>query len=116
MDNSMSDLKLERETTIVFNEAEDEAMVWSASPSFHRKMQKLAIEPYKTATRERGEQSCWYHIPRVWVRISRPIQRQLTEEQRQKMAETARRVFSKNPPTNTSNQASKTDDLSRDGS
>ena len=90
-----TDLQLEQETTIAFNEGEGEAEVWSASPSFQRKMKKLGVEPYKTAGRERGQQSCWYRVPRRWIRIKPPIQRQLTEEQRQAMADRARSTFTK---------------------
>jgi hypothetical protein len=78
----MSDLQYERETTIVFNEEENEAMVWSASPSFQRRMRKLGVEPYKTAQRERGEQSCWYKVPKTWVKLSPPRHMVLSDEQR----------------------------------
>lgn len=92
-----NDIRLERETTIVFNEAEDLASVWSASPVFQRRMARLGVQPSESAARERGIVSCWYNVPRSWIRIRPPIQRQLTEEMRLKMAETARRTFSKRP-------------------
>jgi hypothetical protein len=95
MKSGMSELKLERETTIVWNEAEAEAMIWSASPAFHRKMAKLGIEPYQEVGRGGRERSYWYRIPSVWVRVRAPKRRVLTDEQRQKMAEVARRSFSK---------------------
>ena len=90
-----TDLQLEQETTITFNDGEDEAFLWSASPTFQRRMKKLGVEPYKVAVRERGQQSCWYKVPKGWIRVKPPMQRQLTEEQRRKMADTARRTFSK---------------------
>ena len=91
----MTDINLERETTIVFNEAEDHASLWSASPLFQRKMERLGIAPTRIAERERGQISCWYEVPRSWIKVKLPIRRQLTEEQRNKMADTARRTFSK---------------------
>lgn len=93
MEHALSDLKLEQETTIVFNEAEPHAMLWSASSSFQRKMDKLGLSPYKTAPRERGALSAWYKVPKSWVRIKLPIKKVLTEEQRLKMADTARSRF-----------------------
>ena len=95
MESTISDLKIERETTIVFNEAEDAAMIWSASPRFQRAMGKIGVEPYKTAGRERGEQSCWYKVPREWIHVRKPKQRQLSPEQRQNMADRARSMFRK---------------------
>lgn len=93
MEREFSDLKLEQETTIVYNEAEPDAMLWSASASFQRRMAKLGIMPYKTAPRERGAQSAWYRVPRQWIKVKPPIAKQLTEEQRQKMRDTARSRF-----------------------
>ena len=46
---------LERETTIVFNDAEEKAMIWSASPNFQRRMAKLRIEP-----NQRDGEGRWY--------------------------------------------------------
>ena len=92
-----TDLQLEQETTIAFNEGEDNAEIWSASPVFQRRMKKLGVEPYKTTDRERGQQSCCYSVPRKWIRVKPPLQRQLTEEQKQAMADRARRTFTKKP-------------------
>lgn len=94
MTSTLSDLKVEQETTIVFNEAEELAVIWSASPSFQRKMTKAGITPTKTAPRERGAISAWYEVPRKWVRVKKPIQRILSEEQRKEMSERAKVRFS----------------------
>jgi hypothetical protein len=105
----MEDLRYEQETviesddaTIRFNQAESIAYVWSASPIFQRKMKKLGVEPTKTAPRERGWLSAWYEIPKIWVRIAKVKKRQFTEEQRQTMADRARRAFSKKTPADRS--------------
>lgn len=44
--------RIEMETTIVFNQEEDVAMVWSASPIFQRKMERIGIEHYKAGKRD----------------------------------------------------------------
>ncbi len=88
-----TDLQYERETTIVFNEAEDKARVWSASPIFHRRMAKYGILPTKTSERERGEQSCWYEVPRSWVKVKPKVQREITLEQRERMSRLASERF-----------------------
>ncbi len=95
MESALSDLKLEQETTIVFNEAEPLAQIWSASRSFQRRMEKAGIPPTKTAPRERGALSAWYEVPRKWIRVRPPIVKQITEEQRKDMAERARVRFAR---------------------
>jgi hypothetical protein len=63
----MSRILIERETTIIYNEAEDHALLWSASPIFRRRMQKLGIEPYKTAQGADGtdtEGSAYFRVPK----------------------------------------------------
>jgi len=67
-----TDIQYERETTIVFNEAEPKAYVWSASPLFQRKMKKCGIESHKEAEGERGRTSCWYLVPKTWVKVKPP--------------------------------------------
>lgn len=96
-----TDLQYEQETTITFNQAEADAMVWSAAPTFQRRMKKLGIEPYQRTPRERGQESCWYRIPRGWIRVKAPIKRVFTEEQRQKRSAMARSRFSKSSPPET---------------
>lgn len=90
-----TDLQYEQETTIVFNQAEGEALIWSAAPPFQRRMKKLGVEPYQRAGRERGQESCWYRVPKTWIRVRPPVQRLLTQEQRDRRAEMARSRFSK---------------------
>lgn len=79
----MSTPRIERETTITWNEEEDEAMVWSASPLFQRRMDRLGIGYYKSSEREGTEESRYYKIPKGFVGIIRTRKkRELTEEQR----------------------------------
>lgn len=89
----IKDTFLEKETTIVFNEAEGTARIWTASSRFQRVMQKLKVEPTRLLQRKQGEKSCWYTIPKGWVKIRKPPQ--LTEEQRSKLVEQAKKIFRK---------------------
>lgn len=87
----MTTLRYERETTLVYNEEEDLAMVWSASPTFHRHMERIGVEPYKVDNRKDGERGCWYKVPKTWIIVRPPIRRTLTQEQRIATAERLRR-------------------------
>ena len=79
----MARILSEQETTLTFNEDEAHVLVWSASPRFHREMEKLSIEPYKVDPRRRSgnesEESRWYRIPKC-LRI-RPRRKVLDAEQ-----------------------------------
>lgn len=75
----------EHETTIVFNEGEDTATVWSASPQFHRQMQRLGVEPSRVAPRTHGF-SAWYAVPKTWVKVGPPRTLSFTPEQRAALA------------------------------
>jgi hypothetical protein len=79
----MARLKLEQETTITFNEAEDHVLVYSASPRFQRKMAQQGIEPYKQdygANHSEDEKSCRYRVPKEWIRVSPPRTVRLSPE------------------------------------
>lgn len=94
----MSTPRIERETTIVFNEEEGHALVWSASPVFQRRIEKLGVPAYKTESRgEAGvAESRYYKIPKPWVKIRLPHKTpDLTDEQRKARAEATRARFSK---------------------
>ena len=81
----MSRIAEERETVITFNDEQGEALVWSASPAFHRKMVRLGVEPYKTA-----DDGHWYKVPKTWIKVRPPTHRQLSDEQRAALSERAR--------------------------
>src|SRR5262249_27104149 len=85
----MPRIKSEQETTITFNEEEADMLVWTASPRFRRWMVQVGIEPYKIDRGHLGadesEDSCWYHIPKEWLRI-RP-RRSLSDAERARLRE-----------------------------
>lgn len=78
--------RIERETTVSYNEEESVALVWSASPVFQRKMAKRGVEPYQRDDRE-DVAGLWYRVPKRWVKVSPPRNMQLSDEQRAKMGE-----------------------------
>ena len=83
--------RLEQETIILFNEAEDTATVDTCNNALIRQLDDLS-EKYRVITEERkDEYGKTYTIPKSWVKIRAP--RQLSDEQRQKLQETARHNF-----------------------
>ena len=88
-------LRIERETALSFNEEEETALIWSASPLFQRKMERLRIEPYETNKRDGQpvEETRSYRLPKAWIRVRLPLK--LTEEQRKARSDQARERFSK---------------------
>lgn len=75
--------KLEQETTITVNEAEGQVLVYSASPRFQRKMTQQGIEPYDQdygTNHGEDDKSCWYRIPKAWIRVSPPRTVRLSPE------------------------------------
>lgn len=78
--------RIERETTITFNEEEEHALVWSASPGFQARMKRHGVEPYQVGKRTDVD-SHWYRVPKTWVKVSPPRHRELTEAQREELRE-----------------------------
>ena len=87
--------RIERETILTFNEEEDDAMVWSASPMFQRHMARFKIEPCQTGQRgEAGILESWsYRIPKGWVKVRLP--KMLSPEQRERLQLLAAERFRK---------------------
>ncbi len=100
--------RIERETTITYNEEGDDALLWSASPLFHRKMTRLGIAHFKAGKRDGlpVDELRFYRLPKTMVKILLPRKvKELTVEQRAALAEQARVRFSRprspkqsNPP------------------
>ena len=91
-----TDLQLEQETTITYNAAEDHALVWSTDPTFERKMTKLGVQPIQVGKRSNGQKSCWYRVPKTWIRVKPPTVQHLTDEQRQERIERGRALAAQN--------------------
>ncbi len=61
-------IRQERETVIVFNEADDSASIWTASERVYRRLKKQGYEPVKDT-----ERSARFEIPKKCVSIRKPI-------------------------------------------
>ena len=74
-----SGIKQERETVIVFNEADSIASIWTASGVTYRRLKKLGYFPS-----EDNERSASFEIPKRDIRLPRP-KRVMSEAQRKKL-------------------------------
>ncbi len=83
--------RLERETTITFNEVEDTALVWTASEPMYRKLKKLGFYPV-----EDRDRSATFRVPRKCVSIRKPIvlSEELLEALRKRGKALANGIFS----------------------
>jgi hypothetical protein len=76
--------RIERETTINFNEEEDTASIWTASESVYRGLMKRLGRQYLT---EDGERHAVFTFPRELISLPRvKAKRVLTDAQRGEMA------------------------------
>lgn len=83
--------KIERETIILFNEEEKTATVDTCNAALIRRMDQYSAEDTQCSLVRKDEYGAKYVCPKSWVKVRRP--KQYTEEQRQKMAESARQRF-----------------------
>lgn len=90
----MSNLSaIERETIILFNDAEATAIVETCNRKWKNKMRAICAKNAECILTFEDEHCERYLIPKKWVRVQ--ISRQLSEEQRQKMQDTAKNRFHK---------------------
>lgn len=82
----MSTLSIERETSLVYNE--EEALLWSASSIFWRKMEKLDVVPINQTEHSRS-----YRVPKRWVVVRKP--KIMSEEHKEKAAARFREMWAK---------------------
>lgn len=89
---------IERETIINFNAAEDTAEVYTADPVYIRKLDKLCEQfpdTYKfmeEPSAKRCKESKTYSMPKRLVKFRSPITREISEEQREALAERLRKA------------------------
>lgn len=77
----MNKNKIERETIIIFNEAEEFASVWSISTKVIKMLQRLGFQGDSRGTRD----SKWFKVPKNEVIIRKKRQRKagvMSQEQR----------------------------------
>lgn len=81
----------ERETIINFNEAEDTASVYTHNTRLINRLDALCSENQAITCITKVDGRREYLLPKTWVKVVPP--RQLSEEQRARMAEIARERF-----------------------
>ena len=81
--------RLEQETIINFNEEEKTANIYTHNKSLISRLEKLCADrpdeciPGYNQNAPRGRS---FDVPKKWVKVSPPIKRQLTDEQRAELS------------------------------
>lgn len=90
----MSISRMEKETIILFNEAEASASVYTYNAALKRKLSGLCTTRPEEArqTKDDGRGGLTFEVPKRWVKVNPNII--LTDEQRQARADAARARFS----------------------
>ncbi len=88
--------RIERDTTITFNEEEETAQIWTASGSVYRRLRKMGYCPS-----EDNERSSSFKVPKKCVSVRKP--KVLTEKQKTNL--TKRAVFMRNALINSREKA-----------
>lgn len=83
--------RYEQETVITYNNEEKTANIWTCDKALINKLNKLIEKDTAITEIKRNEYSRTYKLPKRYINIK--IHRQLSEEQRQKLAERAKRNF-----------------------
>lgn len=83
--------KYEQETVIIYNQEDKTANIWTCDNALINKLNKLIEKDPAITEIKRNEYSRTYKLPKRYINIKIP--RQLSEEQRQKLAERAKRNF-----------------------
>lgn len=89
---------IERETIINFNAAEDTAEIYTADPVYIRKLDKLCEQfpdTYKfmaELSAKRCKESKTYSMSKRLVKFRPPVTREISEEQREALAERLRKA------------------------
>lgn len=81
----------EQETTILFNEADSTADVYSYNETLRKRLAQLAIDyPGECRFQFENERGTAYSIPKKWIKIRPP--RTMTDEQRTAIGERLRKA------------------------
>lgn len=83
--------RIERETIITYNEAEDTASVYTMSPALQRKLASLAQECPDSVkhTRDFPDGGVEYIVPKKSTRVNKPVK--MSDAHRKILAENARK-------------------------
>lgn len=85
--------KREQETIILFNEEDKEATCYTCNKSLARKLDDLSAQSSAITRVREDKHGRTYTFPKKWLRVKMP--RVLSEEQRLKLSEEAKRRFGK---------------------
>ena len=77
----------ERESIIIFNEAEATSFVYTCNRKLQNKLNKLLGTNSNITKLREDDESATYRVPKNWIKISPPRQVNYTDEQRAAMAE-----------------------------
>lgn len=80
--------KCEKETIIIFNEAEDTACVYTCNEKLSNKLATLAKNSKECVLTKKDKLSVEYNLPKTWVKINKT--RQYSDEARRAMSERAK--------------------------
>jgi hypothetical protein len=81
----------ERETIILFNEADATAEIEAYSPAMRKRLAALSREyPKEVSLTQRGEESDRYTFPKRWLKIAAP--REATDRQREHLADARNKI------------------------
>jgi len=86
----MSLTRVEQETIILYNQEDKTAVCTTCDPSLKRKLDDLCEKSVEITKKTLSDDCEEYTFPRSWVKIKMP--RQLTDEQRERLAEQMERV------------------------
>lgn len=94
---------VERETIILFNDEETTATVETCNKTWKNKMRALCAESADCSLVFADEHCERYLIPKTWVKVQKP--RSLSDEQRRKLQDSARRNFCKGVQADAANKS-----------
>jgi hypothetical protein len=72
----------EKETSIWFNDGEDECYILTYNKSWQSKLQKAGAEIHKERKSVDGDIALEFIVPKKWIRIRPPAKRSFNEAQR----------------------------------
>ena len=77
----------EKETIILYNNADETASVFTYHTTLQNKLNDLVGKNPDIKITDQGEEWVRYEVSKKWVKISPPRKRELSDEQRSEMAE-----------------------------
>lgn len=77
----------EKETIIIYNQADDTASVFTYHTTLQNKLNGLVGKNPDIKITDQGEEWVRYEVPKSWIKVNPPRKRDMTEEQRAAAAE-----------------------------